>query len=554
MSPIPREGEEAVEGPRVPREEPAAPLDRATEREMLGSLRAGTVRWEPTEELWRLSVEPAQWVWSSRTATEGLGHRLSTLFADRTGDGPGGLRVHALFLGRGSSAGVHLSVGLDPLRPRLASLVDPIPYVAPFEREAAESFGVEFEGARDRRPLRRHGARDPEPRPAVGDPPAGSPAVPADRFAAVEGEGVHEIAVGPVHAGVIEPGHFRFQVVGERILRLEIRLGYTHKGTERLLSGRPADLGTIWAESISGDMSLAGAMAYAQAVERARGSVVAPADDLARGLLLELERTAFLLGDLAGIALDVGYAVGAARANGLREEAYRTLARLTGSRLGRSILAVGGLRRPLLPVPSDRVAATLVGLGQRTRSWSEELLDKSSVLDRLEGTGTLPRWVAELVPCVGPVARASGLRRDLRADRPYGPYRGIEVRVPRAREGDVKARFQVKVAEIEEACRLAGQFLEARDRAGTEGYPSAGPSVAVVAPSPTDGLGWVESPRGEFLVHVRLDPGGTVGRVHVRDPSFLNWPALEWAVRGNIVPDFPLINKSFNLSYSGYDR
>ncbi|MHB8352646.1 MAG: hydrogenase large subunit, partial [Thermoplasmata archaeon] len=500
-----------------------APLDRSAEQQLLVGLHAGPVLWEPTEELWGLTVEPAAWKWSCSGASDGLGHPLATLFGETVQDPKRGLRVHALFLGRGASAGVHLQVLLDPHRPTLTSLVDRIPYVSPFEREVAETFGVAFDGARDRRPLLLHGW----PRPPADDPGTPPPELlprecPSYPFTPVEGEGVHEVAVGPVHAGIIEPGHFRFQVVGERILRLEVRLGYTHKGTERLMEGQAAHRGTIWAESVSGDMSLAGAMAYAQAIERAWELQVPPSEENDRGLLLELERVAFLLGDVAGISLDVGYAVGAARANELRERAYRLLASLTGSRLGRATIGVGGLRRPLLPVPIDGVASTLKGIGEDIRILSEELLAKSSVLDRLEGTGTIPRWVAELVPCVGPTARASGLRVDVRHDRPYGPYRTQEVRVPRGLEGDVKARFVVKVEEIGEACRLAGRFLHETEK----GAPTAPRAASIPPPGPRSGLGWVESPRGEMLVYAHLDAQGHIVRVHFRDPSFLTWPVL----------------------------
>ncbi|HTT26750.1 MAG TPA: NADH-quinone oxidoreductase subunit C, partial [Thermoplasmata archaeon] len=480
---------------------------------------------------------------------ESLHHPLSTFFGEDARRLHGGIRVHALFLDTLPSGGVHLLCALDPGRPNLPTLSRTLPYVAPFEREVAEMFGVVFDGSEDRRPLLLH-ERHPAP------PLLKGPASPPDGqrvdypFAPVEGEGIYEVPVGPVHAGVIEPGHFRFQVVGEKILNLEVRLGYTHKGTERLFEGKPSALGTVWAESVSGDMSVAGAVAYTHAVERALEIPVRPADELVRGVLLETERIAFLCGDVAGIALDVGYPVGAAEANRLREAAYQVLRGLTGSRLGRGIVGIGGLRRPVTVRSAAELERFYEGIAERIEDLREQLIGKSSVLDRLQGTGTIPRWTAELMHFVGPTARASGLRIDVRHDRPYGAYLGQEVRVPRGIDGDVQARLVVKVEEIVEACRLARRFLPGAVEAGT-------PANEVLHAPPSEGrsgLGWVESPRGEFLVHVTLGPGARLERVYVRDPSFLNWPAIEFAVRENIVPDFPLCNKSLNLSYSGYDR
>jgi len=551
MMPLPKEGEEI---PLEPAESvalvsalPSRPTP-AEEQQILRGLGAGPVLWDPSEELWQMAVSPERWVEAAVASVNSLHHPLSTLFGEDARGRLGKLWVHALFLGCVPSAGVHLLCALDPDRLSIPTLSTTLPYVTPFEREVAETFGVFFEGATDRRPLLRHERHVAPPRPAMVAPaslgePAGYP------FSPVDGEGIYEVPVGPVHAGVIEPGHFRFQTVGEKILRLEVRLGYTHKGTERLFEGKPADLGTIWAESVSGDMSVAGSVAYAHAVERAWEIPLLPRDELLRGLLLETERIAFLFGDVAGIAQDVGYAVGAAEANRWREAAYQLLRRLTGSRLGRGIVAVGGLRRPILGISPEELPATFGEMGEGVAALIDELLGKSSVVDRLQGTGTLPRWVAELMHFVGPPARASGLRIDLRHDRPYGAYRGREVRVPRGIDGDVQARLVVKGEEIVEACRLAQIFLSdiPREIARPDGVPRVPPSERRA------GLGWVESPRGEFLVHVTLSEG-RLERVHIREPSFLNWPAIELAVRENIVPDFPLCNKSLNLSYSGYDR
>jgi len=549
---LPKEGEEL---PAEPAPSVALVSDRpnrptpAEERRALLELGTGIVVWEPAEELWRMPVPRDRWTDAVAFAADGLHHPLSTLFGEDVRRLHGAIRVHALCLGAQPSGGVHVVCDLDPAHPAVPTLSRTLPYVAPFEREIAEMFGVVFDGAEDRRPLLLH-ERHPSP-PLLKGPTSAPDGHRVDYpFPEVGGAGVYEVPVGPVHAGVIEPGHFRFQVVGERILDLEVRLGYTHKGTERLFEGRPHDQATIWAESISGDMSVAGAVAYAHAVERALGLPVLPANEVSRGLLLETERIAFLCGDVAGISLDVGYPVGAAEANRLREAAYQLLRRLTGSRLGRGAVAVGGLRRPLAPIAPEAYGETVDGIRDGIVALREELLGKSSVLDRLQGTGTLPRWIAELMHFVGPTARASGLRIDLRHDRPYGAYVGEEVRVPRGIDGDVLARLGVKVDEIVEACRLGRSFLARTP----ERAPNPRDFLRPSASGSRTGLGWVESPRGEFLVHVSLGADARLERVHVRDPSFLNWPAIELAVRENIVPDFPLCNKSLNLSYSGYDR
>ena len=551
MTPSAEEGEEPPLEPApsvaLAGDFPSRPTP-AEERRSLGALGLDPV-WDPSEDLWRVDVPPEGWVAAAVGASDALQHPLSTLFGEAPREAPGTIRVHALFLGIRPSGGVHLRCALDPPRPTLPTLSTTLPYVAPFERELTEMFGVDVSGLADRRPLLLH---EHHPNPPLRPGPASAPDGRRVEysFRPVEGEGIYEVPVGPVHAGVIEPGHFRFQVVGEKILNLEARLGYTHKGTERLFEGKPSDLGSIWAESVSGDMSVAGAAAYAYAVERALDVTVPPGDEVVRGLLLETERIAFLLGDVAGIALDVGYAAGAARANRLREAAYQTLRAATGSRLGRGTIGVGGLRRPIRGNLDPDLAPTYARWREAIGRLRDEWLGKSSVVDRLEGTGEISRWVAELMHFVGPVARASGLRIDLRHDRPYGAYVGTEVRVPRGLTGDVRARLVVKVEEIVESCRLAEEFLR---RLPADRSPVESPRP----PTPGErrsGLGWVESPRGEFLVHVTIGPDARLERVHVRDPSFLNWPAIEFAVRGAILPDFPLCNKSLNLSYSGYDR
>ncbi|MDE1819666.1 MAG: NADH-quinone oxidoreductase subunit C [Euryarchaeota archaeon] len=504
---------------------------------------------DPTGEAargpWTGEVPRGSWRSVALSLRPVLQHRLATLWGEDARDR---VRVHALWLGGSGTRGVHLYASLPEGSLELPTLS---PEVAPalyFEREVAEMFGVEFAGSPDTRPLLLHHRHRAPPMRGEGAAPE------ADRsrfdFAPVEGEGVYEIPVGPVHAGVIEPGHFRFQALGEQILDLEVRLGYTHKGTERLWQGRDPQKGVLLAESISGDHSVAGAVAYASAVEGALETPSLPAPvEAARGLLLETERIAFLLGDVSGIVLDVGYAAGAAQANVLRDRAYRLLESLTGSRLGRGTVRVGGLSRPLPTLVPGKIARELQELARGTEELLDHVQGVSSIMDRLRGTGTVPLAVADALGMVGPAARASGADRDVRRDRPYGAYRNEEVRVARQDAGDVEARLRVKVEEVREASRLAQAFLKRGALGGAVSVDGGVPSVS----GERFGLGIVESPRGEFLFAVSIDHG-SLQRVHVREPSFLNWPAIEYAVRENIVPDFPLCNKSLNLSYSGFDR
>ena len=517
------------------------------ERKWVAAARGGLTLEELEEGPWEVVVALERWRPSVLSLVHALRFRLATLWGENAHDGD--VEVHGIFLGGAECRGVHLRVDLPGAARKLPSLLPDLPTALYFERELSEMFGVTILASPDTRPLLLHERHTAPPMLPAGGEPTGVRA--PFGFARTEGEGVYEIPVGPVHAGVIEPGHFRFQVRGEEILNLEVRLGYTHKGTERLFEGLEPSQATILAESISGDMSVAGATAYALAVEDALRVPVPPAAQSTRGLLLELERAAFLMGDVAGIILDVGYAAGAAEANVLREQAYGALELLTGSRLGRGTVVPGGLARPVPTEARAEVERSLEGVRRGLAGLIDHVHDQPSIMDRLRGTGVIPLEVAEALGLVGPAARASGLDRDVRRDRPYGPYahERVRVRVASRSEGDVEGRFEVKVAEVLEACRLARHFLG-------EGGSTSGSPIPSRSAQTRHGLGIVESPRGEFLVALRASEQGkrVLTRVHVRDPSFLNWPAIEYAVRGNIVPDFPLCNKSLNLSYSGFDR
>jgi Ni,Fe-hydrogenase III large subunit len=365
-------------------------------------------------------------------------------------------------------------------------------------------------------------------------------------FRRVEGEGIFEITVGPVHAGVIEPGHFRFSVEGETIVNLETRLYFVHKGIERLFETLPFERTVALAERVSGDTRVGHALAYCQALEALAGVEVPRRAAVLRGLLLELERLYNHVGDVGAILNDTGYAFAHAHCGRLREALLRLNDRLVGHRLLRGVVVPGGVARDV-PAAAARDAAGAVRAILRDFDEVVEIaLGNTLVLERLQGTGRLAPRIAEEMQVVGLVGRASGIDADARRDAPFGPYGDLAVAVPVLGEGDVWARTMVRLAEAREAGRLVDE-LAARLDGGAVRTPLG------ALPASADAFGLVEGWRGPILHWVRTGTAGELLRVKVKDPSFVNWPALEYAVLKNIVPDFPLCNKSFNLSYAGND-
>ena len=364
------------------------------------------------------------------------------------------------------------------------------------------------------------------------------------RFKRVEGEGVFEIPVGPVHAGVIEPGHFRFSVAGEPVINLELRLGYTHKGIEKISEGMPYAKGVYLSERISGDSGVAHSTAYCQAIEMAADIKIPERAEYLRTTFLELERIYNHLGDVGGIALDTAFSVAASHAFMLKEKMLQVNECVTGSRLLRSVNRIGGVRKDISSEDAMRIREVLI----RTKLDLNDLVSlvdsTPSFLDRVEGTGRLPLEAAKNLNIVGPAARASGIDRDVRRDHPYAAYGKLKFSVPLSRDGDVNARMRMKVDEIYESMSLIEQALD--------GMPQGAIHCDVPILPGNIGMSLVEAPKGE-AVHWLLMGDGRPYRHKIRDPSFYNWLALEVAMPGNIVPDFPLINKSFNLSYSGND-
>jgi Ni,Fe-hydrogenase III large subunit/Ni,Fe-hydrogenase III component G len=458
----------------------------------------------------------------------------------------GRFEVHYLFAHGRENWFVCATLAVAPDRPEIPSLATFHYPASRFERELFDVLGIRAVGHPDPRPLVRHAfwpadyyplRKDAEPRHFRDD----GQAFP---FQQVGGEGVYEIPVGPVHAGIIEPGHFRFSVVGETIIDMKSRLYFTHKGTEKLFEGRTREDGVELAERVSGDTSVGHALAYCQAIEALGATIVPARARYLRVILLELERLYNHVGDFGMIANDTGFAVAHSHCFRIRERLLRLNKHLTGHRLMRGILLPGGVRTDLprsLDVASE-VRAALADFDEIV----EISLGNSLVADRLEGTGQLTPSIARDHGVLGFVARASGLDVDTRRDHPFAAYPELSFSVPVLNSGDVKARALVRVREARESVRLIEQAVEM--------LPD-GPLVAALEPSPAfqAAFALVEGWRGRIVHWVMTDASGRLERVKVLDPSFLNWRPLSYALLKNIVPDFPLCNKSFNQSYSGND-
>jgi Ni,Fe-hydrogenase III large subunit/Ni,Fe-hydrogenase III component G len=491
-------------------------------------------------------VPPNQLKALYHAACRDLGADLILMAADDRRSVADAFFVHYLFAHRAANWFLHASVRLERRWPELPSLA-PLYYPASrFEREIRDLFGIAFSEHPDPRPLVKHGFWPDDFHPLRKDavaPPFTDDGQPFP-FMPVGGEGVYEIPVGPVHAGVIEPGHFRFSVVGETVIDLKTRLYFTHKGTEKLFEDRePAD-GVELAERVSGDTSVGHATAYCQAAEAAYRIEIPPRARNLRVILLELERLYNHIADFGAIANDTGFAVAHAHCYRIREQLFRLNKEITGSRLLRGVLAVGGLAKDLaVPVDlSHRVEKLVADFDEIVTI----CLNNTLVVDRLEGTGILSHELARDHGVVGFVGRASGLDIDVRRDHPSAAYGELRFTPPVYTSGDVKARAAVRVDEVHESVKLLDQACRRLTSGPVRILPDRSVPFAAA-------FGIVEGWRGRIAHWLMTDGNGRLHRVKIVDPSFFNWPALSYALDGNIVPDFPLCNKSFNQSYSGND-
>jgi Ni,Fe-hydrogenase III large subunit/Ni,Fe-hydrogenase III component G len=442
---------------------------------------------------------------------------------------------------------------------RTTSIAETFPSASWFEREVRDGFGIEFDGAFDTRRLFLHECY-PEDFHPLQKAFKNGPIRPAEapgaeyKFRHVKGEGVYQIPVGPVHAGIIEPGHFRFSVIGEPIFSLEIRLFYKHRGIEKLAEGKSPSECVPLAEAVSGDESMANATGFCMAVEQICGIKGPERAERLRAIMLELERIYSLLGDLAGMAVDVGFALVASPFLVLREEVLRQNEKLTGSRFLRGISIPGGLKKDIPISVLKELNPFLEKFSKAFESAYDRATSSSSLIDRFVTTGVIKKELVSPLNLTGPLARASGYPADTRLDRPYGAYKAFVPKHCIRKKGDVFSRFEVKASEIRASVALILRLIEDIPE-GPVFAESTGDDISGEGNnSGTTGysLALVEAPRGQNLHWVYLK-NGIVDRYKVRTASFCNWQAIEHAVIGNIVPDFPLINKSLNLSYAGTD-
>ena len=472
------------------------------------------------------------------------GGRLSALWASYAGTES--QAVHAALAARPGVLVLRLAV--SGIHPRYPGLEDIFPAAERMQRAAADLCGVRTLGG-DSRPWLRHAAWPADFHPLSGGAAPERPAEPtidAYPFVRVEGDGVHEIPVGPVHAGIIEPGHFRFSIVGEKVLRLEERLGYVHKGIERRFTELPLLEGHRLAARVSGDSAVAFSWAYCQALEGLAGSWVPPRAAWLRALALELERIANHLGDLGALGNDAGFAFGLSQFSRLKEQLLRHNEAAFGQRYLLDFVVPGGTRVDLAADGAAALSAHIPALSAEVQVLHDVYAEHAGVRDRFSGAGTVAPELAARLGLTGLAGRASGQAYDLRVDLPCDPFTVLAPRKHGRTDGDVAARVHLRFDELQESCRLVLEILR-RLPPGPHGAPVEPPANGGF------GVGLVEGWRGPVMVALDAGPAGAIRRCHAHDPSWQNWPVLEHAIIGNIVPDFPLINKSFNLSYSGHD-
>ena len=476
--------------------------------------------------------------------------RLVTVFAEDRRAAEGVFFNYYIFEQKGNTRYliVRAPVGTNELA--FPSLSVELPAVNWQEREIQDWFGVKAAGHPNPRRVALHD-NWPEVYPLRKDFPIDTvlPPFEGERhiYRPALGEGILQVPVGPVHAGIIEPGHFNFAVAGEPIIYLQLRMFYTHKGTEKLFENLPIHKAVFLAESISGDSSFSHGTAFCQAVERVAQMELPLRALIMRTILLELERISNHVGDIGAIATDVGFVVANSHAARLKEMLVILNEQLTGSRFLRGMVCIGGVRRGWDAVQLGSLRATITAFAAEFRDLVALIDSSESTRDRLEETGVLRPEKASDLGIVGVAGRASGIDRDVRRDHPYAAYSRYSFCVPVYQAGDVLHRMQVRIDEVNASLAVLRRATE-----DSQDGEFRGPIPAI--PADRCALSAVEGWRGEILHWIRTGPDNCLERCKIKDPSLNNWPALVEAVQGNIIADFPVINKSFNLSYSGTDR
>ncbi|HBO43708.1 MAG TPA: hydrogenase [Planctomycetaceae bacterium] len=462
------------------------------------------------------------------------GARLSALFAFPADSGC--LRLLAA-LSRADQGDV--AIASAEVRDEYPAITPECPQAHLHEREIFEQWNVRPIGHPWLKPVRGMGARR-EAAPAVAHDGA-------TEFFQMEGDEVHEVAVGPVHAGIIEPGHFRFQCHGETVYHLEIALGYQHRGVERAMVGGPTPRAIHYMETLAGDSTAGHATAYCRAVEAVSATRVPARGQFLRGVTLELERVANHIGDLGAMAGDVGFLPTMAYCGRIRGDVLNLTAMLCGNRFGRGMIRPGGVAFDLDARVVEELRRRLDLVASDARSAVELMWNTPSVMARFDGVGVVPLDVCRQLGLVGVAARACGAPRDVRDDFPYGIYRFTHIPISTWNTGDVFARAYVRWSEVKRSLAFIREQLDALP-GGRVIAPSAGPLAANRA-----AVTLIEGWRGE-ICHVALTDGdGRFASYKVVDPSFHNWFGLAMALRNQEISDFPLCNKSFNLSYCGHD-
>ncbi len=478
------------------------------------------------------------------------GGRVAAVFAEDRRASEGHFIVYHVLEFPGEPSYLLLSTRIDPRVDRFPSHSVEVPALNWQEREIQDMFGLALDGHPNPRRVALHD-NWPQVYPLRKDFDLHTvlPEFEGERhvYRPALGEGVFQIPVGPVHAGIIEPGHFSFAVAGEPILYLQLRMFYTHKGTEKLFEGMPVQRAVFLAESISGDSSFSHATAFCQAVERAGSIEVPPLAARMRTILLELERVYNHVADIGAIATDVGFAIANAHAGRLREMMFGLNEVLTGNRLLRGMVRIGGVRRNWNESQLTAMRLTVREFESEFRRLVDLIASSDSTRDRLERTGFLSPEKARDLGVVGVAGRASGIDLDVRRDHPYAAYGDLKIQPPLYEAGDVWHRMQVRIDEVHASLDMIRKLSDV-DMRGDPYNP-----IQNIPPGRC-ALSAVEGWRGEIIHWIRVGEDNRLERCKIKDPSLNNWPALVEAVQGNIVPDFPVINKSFNLSYSGTDR
>lgn len=443
-----------------------------------------------------------------------------------------------------------VNIPISEQEPVFPSITPKIPAAHWYEREIKDMFGLEPVGHPDPYTLVLHGNFPDNTYPLRKDfdvqtrLPHLESKLP---FKRVEGEGVFEIPVGPIHAGIIEPGHFRFSAVGDSILYLDAKLFYTHKGTEKIFETMPYIKALFLAERICGVCAASHATGYCQAIEKVAGVEIPPRAKLIRTILLELERLYNHIGDIGNICAGAAFHLGCAHGFRIREYLQLLNETITGNRYLRGMITIGGIRFDINNDLKKYIITLLTDIKKDFKELTDIMFASSSLMDRLETTGKLPAETARGLGVVGVAARASGIGRDVRVNHPYAAYREVDFDVPAFyNDGDVYARVKVRVDEVYQSIYIIEQCFDKMPE---------GPIKTSVKELPPyrQALSYVESPRGENIYWIMTAPDNRLFRYKVRSPSFCNWPAIPYTIPGNIVPDFPLINKSFELCYSCTD-